>query len=336
MNIATDIDPASSSMELYLFGGSFLEKHLLTHVDQIADHLQGPHKLWINIPTLDNPKLISELGNLFNIHSLTIEDILDTTQRPKFEEFDEFVFISTKMIYTKRALEELETEQISFLIGQNYVITFQEKPMDVFDSIRTRLENPAGRMRKLGADYFAYTLINTITDHYYRVMEMVSEANEALEDQIIRARQKVRLEDLYIHRKTLQEIRKNTWPMREIISDWKKSEHPYLHDKTQIYLNDAYEHTIEIMENLELQRETITTLVEIYMTHLSIKQNEVMKTLTIIATIFIPLTFIAGVYGMNFSHMPELEWEYSYLTVWIFFIVSTVGMLMYFKRKRWF
>ncbi|MBS9524690.1 magnesium/cobalt transporter CorA [Litoribacter alkaliphilus] len=323
-------------MELYLFGENFFEKHLLTSAGQLTELLKGPHKIWLNISGLGDHKLISELGNLLNIHSLTIEDIMDAGQRPKFEEFDDFVFVSTKMIYTKRALEELEIEQISLLIGPNYVITFQENHKDVFDPIRTRLENPTGRMRKLGSDYFAYTLINAITDHYYKVMEMVSEANEDLEDQIIKARKKVKLEDLYIHRKTLQEIRKNTWPMREIISDWKKSDHPVLNEKNQIYLNDTYEHTIEILENLELQRETITTLVEIYMTQLSIKQNEVMKTLTIIATIFIPLTFIAGVYGMNFTYMPELEWEYSYLIVWVFFILSAGLMLYYFKKKNWF
>ena len=323
-------------MELYLFGENVLEKHHITSSSQITPYLSQPHKFWLNVAGLENPEVLQELADIFNIHPLTLEDIQNSGQRPKFEEFEEFVFLSAKMIFTKRGLEDIITEHICLLCGKNFIISFQETSEDVFDEIRVRLENPAGKMRKLGTDYFTYTLLDTVVDQYYQIIEMVSERNEDLEEGIIGTKKSIKLEDIYLHRKSLQDIRKSTWPLREVISSWKKSEHPFLKKKSNVFLNDLYEHTIEILENLELQRETITSLVEIFMTHLSIKQNEVMKTLTIIATIFIPLTFIAGVYGMNFEVMPELGWHYGYLFIWIFFIVITFTMLLYFKKKRWF
>ncbi|HSJ68009.1 MAG TPA: magnesium/cobalt transporter CorA [Anditalea sp.] len=323
-------------MELYLFGENILEKHHITSPSQITPYLSQPHKFWLNIAGLHNPALLHEISKIFGIHQLTLEDIQNTYQRPKLEEFDEFIFITAKMIFTKKGLDEITTEHISLLFGHNFIISFQETPDDVFDEIRMRLENPSGKMRKLGTDYFTYTLLDTVVDQYYKLIELISERNEVLEEGIIGANKNIKLEDIYLHRKALQDIRKSTWPLREIFSSWKKSDHPFIKKKSSIFINDIYEHTIEILEGLELQRETITSLVEIYMTHLSIKQNEVMKTLTIIATIFIPLTFIAGVYGMNFEVMPELEWRYSYLVIWILFILTTLAMLYYFRKKRWF
>lgn len=322
-------------MELYLFGENLLEKHHITSTSQIVPYLDQPHKFWLNVSGLDNPTLLQDIATVFDIHLLTLEDIRTTNQRSKIEEFDNFVFITAKMIFTKRGLEDIITEHISLLFGNNFILSFQETPEDVFDDIRARLENPAGKMRKLGTDYFTYTLLDTVVDQYYRLIELISERNEELEESLIGDNKKIKLEDIYLHRKALQEIRKSTWPLREIISTWKKSDHPFIKKKTGIFLNDIYEHTIEILENLELQKETITSLVEIYMTHLSIKQNEVMKTLTIIATIFIPLTFVAGIYGMNFEVMPELQWKYGYLVIWIIFILTTLCMLYYFKKKRW-
>lgn len=331
-----DVSLSLPTMELYLFGENILEKHHITSTSQIIPFLSQSHKFWLNISGLENPSLLHEIAKIFGIHQLTLEDIQNTFQRPKLEEFDEFIFITAKMIYTKKGLDEITTEHISILFGQHFVLSFQETPDDVFDEIRTRLENPSGKMRKLGTDYFTYTLLDTVIDQYYKLIELISERNETLEEGIIGDKKNIKLEDIYLHRKALQDIRKSTWPLREIFSSWKKSDHPFIKKKSSIFINDIYEHTIEILESLELQRETITSLVEIYMTHLSIKQNEVMKTLTIIATIFIPLTFIAGVYGMNFRVMPELEWKYSYLVIWILFIVTTMAMLYYFKKKRWF
>ncbi|KEO74554.1 magnesium/cobalt transporter CorA [Anditalea andensis] len=323
-------------MELYLFGENTLEKHHITSTSQISQYITQPYKLWLNVCGLDNAPILQDIAKIFSIHPLTLEDIQNTNQRPKLEEFDEFVFITAKMIFTKSGLEEIITEHISLLFGHHFIISFQEKPDDIFDAIRVRLENPSGKMRKLGTDYFTYTLLDMVVDQYYKLIELIGERNEVLEDGIIGDNKNIKLADIYLHRKALQDIRKSTWPLREILSAWKKSDHPFIKKKTSVFINDIYEHTVEILESLELQRETITSLVEIYMTHLSIKQNEVMKTLTIIATIFIPLTFIAGIYGMNFKVMPELEWKYSYPLIWIIFITTTIAMLYYFKKKRWF
>jgi len=331
----TEVSPPLPIMELYLFGENILEKHHITGTSHLGHYLTQPHKFWLNISGLENLALLQDIALIFGIHPLTLEDITNTSQRSKIEEFDEFVFITAKMIFTKRSLEDIVTEHISLLFGQNFILSFQETPEDVFDDIRARLENPTGKMRKLGTDYFTYTLLDTVVDQYYKLIEKISERNEELEESLIGTDKNIKLEDIYLHRKALQEIRKSTWPMREIISSWKKSDHPFIKKKNSIFLNDIYEHTIEILENLELQKDTITSLVEIYMTHLSIKQNEVMKTLTIIATIFIPLTFIAGIYGMNFEVMPELQWKYGYLAIWIFFILTTLFMLYYFRKKRW-
>ncbi|WP_373496497.1 magnesium/cobalt transporter CorA [Aquiflexum sp.] len=329
-------NPLEISMELYHFGENIFEKHHLTSVDQIQPFLDTDKKFWLNVCGLHNDHLLKEISELFDIHIIALEDIKNTQQRPKLEEFDHFIFLVSKMIYTKKDITALEIEQVSIVFGKNFIISFQENSYDIFDQIRVRLENPHGRMRKMGTDYFTYTLLDAIIDQYYVILEMMDNTIEEIEDEIINDSHKIRLADVYLKRKALQEIKKIIWPTREMIAAWRKSESPFIKRKTNPFINDIYEHTVEIMENLEMQRENITTLVEIFMSNISLKQNEVMKTLTIIATIFIPLTFIAGVYGMNFEYMPELEWKYGYISVWSVFLISTLVMIRYFKKKRWF
>ena len=323
-------------MELYSFGEDFFEKHHITDPAQIKPFLDQSHKFWLNVQGIEDKSILEQIGEIFDIHVLAIEDIRNTTQRPKFEDFDHFILIVTKMIYTKSNLGAMEVEQISILFGKNFILTFQERPFDVFDPIRMRLENPKGKMRKMGTDYFAYTLIDSIVDQYYIILEMVGDRIEELEDRIISQNKKIKLSEIYLQRKSLQEMKRNLWPTREFLSAWRKSENPLLKNKTNPFINDIYEHNVEIIENIEIQRESINTIVEIFMSNISLKQNEVMKTLTIIATIFIPLTFIAGIYGMNFENMPELQWKYGYYYIWIFFLISTGCMIYYFKKKNWF
>ncbi|MBD8487579.1 magnesium/cobalt transporter CorA [Echinicola sp. CAU 1574] len=327
----------SPILELYSFGENKFEKHLIKNVEQVQPFLlQQDSKFWLNISTISNKELITQIGSLFNLHPLVIEAIISSDQRPKIEEFDDYIFIVTKMLYSKNGIKEIQVEHLSILFGSNFIISFQENPQDIFDPIRTRLENPKGKMRRLGTDYFTYTLIDSIVDEYYTILELIADAIEKMEDRIIGQKNNINLSDIYHHRKTLSMVRKNSWPMREIFSQWKKSDHALIKKKNITYINDIYENSIEILENLELQREAMGTLAEMYMTQLSTKQNEVMKTLTVIATIFIPLTFIAGVYGMNFKEMPELEWSFGYPLIWLIFIILTALMIYYFKRKKWF
>ena len=325
-----------SNMEIYEFGDGIFKKHHITDTEHIKPFLEIPHKFWLNLYGLENENLLKEISEIFEIHTLTLEDIKNTSQRPKFEEFEENIFVVSKMIYFKNKSREPITEQVSILFGKNYIISIQENPFDIFDPIRSRLENPTGKMRKMGTDYFAYTLLDAIVDKYFDCLEHAIEKIESMEDSIIGQSKKTKLPEIFHQRKTIQQIKRTVWPTRELLSAWKKSESPLVKKKTNPFINDVYEHVIEIIENLEIQRESISALVELFMSNISLKQNEVMKTLTIIATIFIPLTFIAGVYGMNFEFMPELGWKYGYLFIWIIFLGTTSVMIFYFKRKKWF
>lgn len=324
------------NMEIYEFGEGVFKKHHITTSEQIKPFLEINHKFWLNLHGLDNDSLLKEISEIFEIHPLTLEDIKNTFQRPKFEEFEQNIFVVCKMIYSKNKSREPVTEQLSILFGKNYIISIQENPFDIFDPIRSRLENPTGKMRKMGTDYFAYTLLDAIVDKYFDCLELAIEKIEDMEDSIISQSKKTQLPEIFLQRKTIQQLKKTVWPTRELLSAWKKSENNLVKKKTNPFINDVYEHVIEIIENLEIQRESISALVELFMSNLSLKQNEVMKTLTIISTIFIPLTFIAGVYGMNFEFMPELGWQYGYLLIWIIFLGSTLAMVYYFKRKKWF
>lgn len=334
MKSSDNINP-KLSLELYVYEENFFEKHHITDLSQLTPYLSATKKFWLNVVSLDN-ELLSGIADIFGIHALAIDDIVNSQQRPKLEEFENSLLLVAKMLYTKSDISRIQAEQVSFIIGKNYLISIQEEDFDLFDGVRTRLENPAGKMRKMGPDYLAYTLMDAIIDEYFLLLEKLYDKTEQLEDLIMADHHKSLLTTIYKHRKSMQEIKKVIWPTREILSAWKKSESIFLKKKTLPYVNNIYEHTVEIIENLEMQRESITTLVEIYMTNISLKQNEVMKTLTIIATIFIPLTFIAGVYGMNFEYMPELQWKYAYLITWAVFIIATGGMVYYFKKKKWF
>lgn len=324
------------SLELYSFGEGHFEKHHITNSEQIIPFLESEHKFWLNIPNLNNLDLLNEIKNIFDLHTMAFEDITNPQERPKVEIYDHFILIVVKMLYDRNNLAELETEQVSIIIGKNYVLSFQENSFDVFDGIRFRIENPSGKIRKHSTDYFAYTLIDAIVDEYYSLLEKVTDQIGILEDKIISEETRVKLSEIYNQRKSIQQLKKVIWPTRELLSTLKKSESFLIKRRTLPFINDIYEQTVEIMENLEMQRESVTTLVEIYMTNISLKQNEVMKTLTIIATIFIPLTFVAGVYGMNFEYMPELKWEYGYWFTWAIFLGVSILMVIYFKRKRWF
>lgn len=324
------------SLELFCFGEGHFEKHHITDLKKVIPFLDQENKFWLNIHSIQNIDLLNDIKEIFDIHSMAFEDILNTQERPKVEVFDHFILVVVKMLYSRTEIVDLETEQISIVIGKNYVISFQENTYDVFDGIRSRLENSSGKIRKNGTDYFAYTLLDAIVDEYYSILEKITDQIEVLEEKIINEDKKIRLEEIYTQRKSIQLLKKVIWPTRELLSTLKKTESFLIKRRTLPFINDIYEQTVQIMDNLEMQRESITTLVEIFMTNISLKQNDVMKILTIIATIFIPLTFLAGVYGMNFEHMPELKWKYGYWFTWAIFLGISIMMVIYFKRKRWF
>lgn len=306
--------------------------------EKIEDCFQFKKKTsitWINIDGLHDTEVVEKIGKHYNIHPLTLEDILNTDQRPKIESTDSFIFLVLKMLRYDDIENRIVSEQISIIFGNSFVLSFQEKPGDVFDSIRNRIRNNKGRVRKQGADYLAYALIDSIVDNYFFILEKLGEKIEDLEFEVIDDPNPKTLQIIHDLRREIIDIRRSIWPLREVISWLLREETRLIRKTTNIFLRDLYDHTIQVIDTVETFRDIISSMFDIYMSSVSNKMNEVMKVLTIFAAIFIPLTFIAGVYGMNFEYMPELGWKYSYPLIWLVIIFVTVLMLVYFKKKKW-
>lgn len=331
-------------------GNKRIEKVKITIIDYDEKHFQEkevksaeecfPYKdkstiTWINIDGVHETKVIEEIGKHFNLHPLILEDIVDTDQRPKIKDFGDYIFIILKMLYYDEKDNEMKVEQVSLVLGKNYVISFQEREGDVFDAIRERNRNNIGRIRKLGADYLVYSLIDAIVDNYFTIIEKLDEEIENLEDKVIIQPNPSNVQAIHKLKRDLIFLRKSVWPLREVISFLEKGESPLVLESTNIYLRDVYGHTIQVMDTVETLRDIISGILDIYLSSINTRMNEIMKILTIIATIFIPLTFITGIYGMNFQYMPEIKWFWGYPAVLSIMVAIGIGMLIYFKRKKW-
>ena len=290
---------------------------------------------WLNIDGLHDIRIIEEVGRHFDIHPLVQEDILNTYHRPKLEPHDNGLFLVLKMLQLDPS-GEIQTEQVSLILGENYVVSLQEKEGDVFDRVRERLRSSKGRIRKMGADYLAYSLIDSIVDGYYAILEELGDRIEGLEDELVSRPGSETLRKIHALRRQMINLRRSVWPLREVIGSLQRQEEPFVREGTRIYLRDVYDHTIQVVDTVETYRDMITGMLDLYLSSISNRMNEVMKVLTVIATIFIPLTFLAGVYGMNFEHMPELHWKWAYPAIWAIMIGLGVGMLVFFRRKGWF
>ena len=290
---------------------------------------------WINLDGLSNTQEIEKVGEYYELHPLIIEDIVNTNQRPKIDEYKDYYFIVAKMLYYKED-GRLEQEHISFVLGRNYVLTFQEAGGDVFDGVRERLENAKGRIRSRSADYLVFALLDAIVDNYFVVVEEMSDKIENLEEQLFSSRSNddttFEIQEL---KRTMLRIRRAVFPLREVVNRMEKLNSGIIEEQTMNYIRDLYDHLNQVTENIEIYREMTWGLMDMYLTTISNKMNEVMKVLTIMASIFIPLTFLAGIYGMNFKYMPELDWKYSYPILLLIMLFLLLGMLYYFKRKRW-
>ena len=294
-----------------------------------------PSISWINIDGLHEIDVIEKIGKCFDIHPLVQEDILNTDQRPKMEDYDKYIFLVLKMLYVDEKTKEIHSEQVSLILGNNYVVSFQETIGDVFDSVRDRIRSSKGRIRKMGADYLAYALMDAIIDNYYVILEKIGEKIESMQEDIISNPDPETLNHIYKLKRDMIYLRKSVWPLREVLNGMLREESKLIKKSTHIYLRDLYDHTIQVIDTIETYRDMVSGMLDIYMSSISNKMNEVMKVLTIFAAIFIPLTFIAGVYGMNFKHMPELSYSWAYPAVWIVIIVVAVSLLGYFKHKKW-
>lgn len=290
---------------------------------------------WINVDGIHDPVIIEKIGKYFEIHPLLLEDIMNSEQRPKMEDYGEYIFVVLKMLYIDGDGEEIEVEQVSIIIGKNYVISFQEKEGDVFDKVRERIRNGKGKIRKMGTDYLAYAIMDSIVDNYFIILENFGETIEELEEEVITVPTPETSKKIHLTKREMIALRKAVWPLREVIRNLETTENAIIRNTTKIYLRDVYDHTVQIIDNVETFRDVISGMLDIYLSSISNKLNEVMKVLTIFSTIFIPLTFIVGVYGMNFQFMPELHWKYSYPILWGIMILITASMLYFFRKKRW-
>ena len=311
------------------------------NIEECFPFKESPTVTWININGLNDTDIISKIGGHFDIHHLILEDIMNTSQRPKFEESDNHIFIVLKMLYFDEKENETKAEQVSLILGPNWVISFQEKEGDVFNPIRERIRSSKGRVRKSGADYLAYLLLDAIVDNYFIILERLGEKIEGMEDELVAHPTPEKLQTIQSLKRDMIFLRKSVWPLREIISGLQRTESDLIQDSTTVYMRDLYDHTIQVIDTIESLRDMVSGMLDIYMSSISNKMNEVMKVLTIIATIFIPITFVAGIYGMNFNpeasilNMPELNWPFGYIFAWAIMISIAFSMLCYFRRKKW-
>jgi magnesium transporter len=294
-----------------------------------------PTTTWINIDGLHEIEVIEKIGNHFEIHPLVLEDILNTDQRPKMEYFEKYIFFVLKMLYVDEKKQEIHSEQVSLVLGENYVISFQEGIGDVFDSVRERIRSGKTRIRKRDSDYLAYSLLDAIVDGYFGILEKIGERIEDMEEDLVSNPNPKILQEIYNLKREMIYIRKSVWPLREVINNLLREESKIITESTHIYLRDLYDHTIQVIDTVETFRDLISGMVDMYMSSVSNKMNEVMKVLTIFAAIFIPLTFIAGVYGMNFHFMPELTLHWGYFGILTLMLFVSIIMLIFFKRKKW-
>ncbi|MFD2550692.1 magnesium/cobalt transporter CorA [Bizionia sediminis] len=322
-------------IESFDYGPDFITEQELAHISDAFQYKFTDSITWININGLNHIDDIEKIGKHYNLHPLVLEDIVNTSQRPKIDEYEDYIFVSLKMLYYD-ADENITIEQVSMVLGNNYVLTFQEAEGDVFDTVRERLRAGKGRIRTMGSDYLLYALMDAVVDHYYIVSETMGNKVEDLEDLLFNGTIKEDLSQQVLNlKKELLKVRRAIFPLREIISRIQKTDSHLILQKNLQFYNDVYDHIIQLSDSIDIFREMIWSLMDMYMTTISNKMNEVMKVLTIIATIFIPLTFIAGVYGMNFDHMPELHYKHSYYILWLVMVLIFIGMRYYFKRKKW-
>ena len=322
-------------ISLFDYDESSFEEKEGARIEECFPFKDKPTVTWINVDGLNQPEIIEKVGKHFDLHPLILEDILNTGQRPKIEDFGNYLFVVLKMIYFDGETEETRIEHVSLILGENFVISFQERVGDVFNPIRERLRKEKGRIRKAGADYLIYTLIDAIVDSYYSILERVGEKIENLEDIVVAAPTPESLQTIHNLKREMIFLRKSVWPLREVISGLSRVESSLVQEATGIYLRDVYDHTIQVIDTIETFRDMLSGMHDTYLSSISNRMNEIMKVLTIFASIFIPLTFIAGIYGMNFSYMPELGWYWGYFAVWGVILFVGISMLLYFRRKRW-
>jgi len=314
---------------------SNLQEKEIVKIDECYPFKEKPTVTWINIDGVHDVDVIEKIGKNYGIHPLLLEDIVNTEQRPKIEDFEGYLFLVVKMLSFDEKQREIKTEQVSLVLGPNYVLSFQEREGDVFDPVRDRIRRSKGRIRKKGADYLAYALLDAIVDGYFLILERIGDRIEELEENLISRPDTKTLQAIHYLKREMIFLRRSVWPLREVISGMTRKESTLIRESTEIFLRDVYDHTIQVIDTIETYRDMVSGMLDTYLSSISNRMNEVMKVLTIFAAIFIPLTFVAGIYGMNFSYMPELGWKWGYFAALTIMATIGISMVIYFRNKKW-
>lgn len=321
---------------LIRFKGDFFEEQNISDLDNLLQKEEATINTWVNFDGIHNTAIIEKAGQLFDIHPLVLEDISHNIQRPKIEDYPNQLYIVLRNFQYNTKSLILHNEQLSIILGENYLLTFQENPITAFEDVKERLKKGGPRLRNSGTDYLAYAIMDAIVDNYFHILEKIGEEIETLEDQLLINPKKNDIQKIHQLRRDLIILRKSVWPLRELLNTLQRNENGIFKKTTVVFLRDVYDHTIQVIETIESYREMVIGMLDVYLSSLSNKMNEVMKVLTIIATVFIPLTFLAGVYGMNFINFPELKMNWMYPWGFWGITIITIGfMIWFFKRKRW-
>ncbi len=314
-----------------------LQEKELSAIEECFVFKGKPTVTWINVEGVHQPDIMQKLGDCYGFHPLVLEDILNTDQRPKIEDYADYLYIVLKMLHPANHGNAMAIEQVSIILGPNFVISFQEGVEgDAFDPIRERIRSDKGRIRKSAADYLAYSLLDAIVDNYFVVLERIGERIELLEEELVVNPTPKTLHAIHGLKREMIFLRRSIWPLRDVLAGLERGDSTMIRESSRIYLRDVYDHVVQVIDTIETFRDMVTGMLDIYLSSISNRMNQIMKVLTIIATIFIPLTFIAGVYGMNFKYMPELEWRWGYPALLLIMSAIGVSMLFYFRNKKWF
>ena len=326
--------PDSAAIRVIDYAPDELRESVIEDLDSYRGETDAERILWLNVDGVSDASVVEKLGAVFELHPLVMEDILNTDQRPKVEDYQGYLYIVLRMLQFDQGRQQIHSEQLSLVLGPGFVLSFQERRGDVFDGVRERLR--AGRrIRFMRTDYLAYALLDAVVDHYFEMLEYIGEQVEALEDQLIDAPGPDTLARIHHYKREMLLLRKSIWPLREVLSRLSRDESPLISDETRLYLRDVYDHAIHVMDSIDTIRELLVSMLDLYLSSVSKRMNEIMKVLTIFATLFMPLTFIVGVYGMNFDVMPELRWRWGYPAVMGVMLVIVLGLLAFFRRRRW-
>jgi len=328
--------PGATKIDVVEYDGSHLEKHQLSSLSECLVRKPAPAVTWINVDRISEVEVLRQFGSCYGIHPLVLEDILATDQRPKAADYGEYLYVVLKMIGLDDTSGEIKSEQVSMILGDNYLISFQEGlEGDVFEQVRLHLTNEKARLRLSGPDFLLHALLDVIVDNYFLVLEKLADRIEDIEDQLIDNPSTATVHGIYRLKREMLFLHKAVWPLREVVSGLQRRDSQLIQDTTVIYLRDLYDHTVQVLDTMETLRDMLSGMLDIYLSSVSNRLNEVMKVLTIIATIFMPLSFVVGLYGMNFKDMPELGWRYGYPSVLLLMALIAGAMLVYFRRRRW-